>query len=49
VHVNRTLQALRREALIELENRRLTILQFDELKRAGEFDPSYLYLDRQPE
>ena len=49
VHVNRTLQSLRREALIELENRRMTILEFDQLKRAAEFDPSYLYLDRQPE
>jgi CRP-like cAMP-binding protein len=49
VHVNRTLQALRREALIELSNKRLTILDFPGLRKVAEFDPSYLYLDRQPE
>ena len=49
VHVNRTLQALRRQALIELANKRLTILDFPALRKIGEFDPSYLYLDRQPE
>ena len=49
VHVNRTLQALRRRSLIELQNRRLTILDFAELRKTDEFDPSYLYLDRQPE
>lgn len=49
VHVNRTLQALRRQELIELQNKRLTILNLPELRRVAEFDPSYLYLDRQPE
>ena len=49
VHVNRTLQALRQQRLIELQNKRLTILNFDELRKVGEFDPSYLYMDRQPE
>jgi CRP-like cAMP-binding protein len=49
VHVNRTLQALRRRELLELQNRRLTILNPSELKILAEFDPSYLYLDRQPE
>ncbi len=49
VHVNRTLQALRRQSLIELENKRLTILNFSQLQKTGDFDASYLYLDRQPE
>lgn len=49
VHVNRTLQALRRQGLIELQNKRLTILNRSELERIGEFDPSYLYLDRRAE
>jgi CRP-like cAMP-binding protein len=49
VHVNRTLQALRREELLELNNRRLTILDLAGLERIADFDPYYLYLDRQPE
>lgn len=49
VHVNRTLQALRRQSLIELENKRLTILNLAELQKTGDFDPAYLYLHRQPE
>ena len=49
VHVNRTLQALRRQSLIELENKRLTILNLVELQKTGDFDPAYLYLHRQPE
>jgi CRP-like cAMP-binding protein len=49
VHVNRTLQALRRRGLIELENKRLTILDWPQLQDLAEFDPSYLYLDRRSE
>jgi CRP-like cAMP-binding protein len=49
VHVNRTLQALRRQGLIELQDRRLTILNLPELQTLAEFDPSYLYLDHQSE
>lgn len=49
VHVNRTLQLLRRQSLIELANRQLTILDFPALRKAAEFDPSYLYLDRRPD
>ena len=45
VHVNRTLQELRRRNLVELENRQLTILDPRGLKGVAEFDPSYLYLD----
>lgn len=46
VHVNRTLQELRRRHLVELGNRQLTIRDPRGLKGVAEFDPSYLYLDR---
>jgi CRP-like cAMP-binding protein len=46
VHVNRTLQELRAEKLIRLQNGTLTILDSDGLKAAGEFDPRYLHLRR---
>ena len=49
VHVNRTLQEIRRRGFIELHDRRLRILDFDALKAAGGFDPSYLFLDFEPE
>jgi CRP-like cAMP-binding protein len=48
VHTNRTLQEMRGRGLIELVNRRLTILDLEALKTVGEFDPMYLYLDRRP-
>jgi CRP-like cAMP-binding protein len=48
VHANRTLQELRRRGLIELENRRLTILNRGALEGVADFDPCYLYLDRHP-
>lgn len=48
VHVNRTLQNLRRNGLIELENKRLTIPDFARLQQTASFDPAYLYLERQP-
>jgi CRP-like cAMP-binding protein len=47
VHVNRTLQDLRREGLIELANRRLTIPDLDSLMRAAMFNPDYLHLDHE--
>jgi CRP-like cAMP-binding protein len=49
VHVNRTLQELRRRNLIHLENRRLTILDAPALRTVAEFDPAYLYLERAAE
>jgi CRP-like cAMP-binding protein len=48
VHVNRTLQELRKRELIQVENRRATILDLPRLKSAGEFDPYYLYLEKRP-
>ena len=46
VHVNRTLQELRRKQLVEFENRSLAILDRKGLESVAEFDPAYLYLDR---
>lgn len=48
VHVNRTLQELRRRGLIELQSRRVTIFDLDGLKGVAQFDPAYLYLEKQP-
>jgi CRP-like cAMP-binding protein len=48
VHVNRTLQQLRKRELIKVENRRAKILDLGRLKCAGEFDPYYLYLEKRP-
>jgi CRP-like cAMP-binding protein len=45
VHVNRTLQDLRRDGLIELQGRRLTIQNFAGLKNAAMFSDNYLHLD----
>ncbi len=44
VHVNRTLQELRRRGLIELRGRRLTILDLPRLRNLAEFKPNYLHL-----
>jgi len=46
VHVNRTLQELRAEQLIRLEGGTLTILDWEGLNYAGEFDSLYLHLKR---
>lgn len=47
VHANRTLQELRRRGLVEFENRFVKILDRRGLEGVAEFDPTYLYLDRQ--
>ena len=46
VHINRTLQELRRMGLIELENRRVSILDLPGLHGVADFDPTYLYLEK---
>jgi CRP-like cAMP-binding protein len=43
VHTNRTLQRLRREGLIQLSARSLTILDWDGLREAGDFEELYLH------
>jgi CRP-like cAMP-binding protein len=45
VHVNRVLQQMRAEGLIELKGDRLNIPDWDRLKQVGEFDPTYLHLE----
>lgn len=47
VHVNRTLQELRKEGLIELHGRKLTIPDLAALKEAGLFNDNYLHLNRE--
>ena len=48
VHVNRTLQQMRRDGLIELQGRRLTIPDLRALMRVALFDPDYLHLEAPP-
>lgn len=45
VHVNRTLQELRKEGLVELHGRRLAIPDLAALERVGLFNPNYLHLE----
>lgn len=47
VHANRTLQDLRGRGLLDFDQHLVSILDWEELRRVGQFDPSYLhYLDR---
>ena len=46
VHVNRTLQELRRRGLVQAENRHVTITDRRGLEDVAEFDPTYLQLHR---
>jgi CRP-like cAMP-binding protein len=46
IHVNRTIQELRRDGLILLERHRLTIPDMLALQRAGLFNPDYLHIRR---
>lgn len=48
VHANRTLQELRAENLISWEHHVVTVLDWDRLRQAAEFDPTYLNLERRP-
>ncbi len=48
VHVNRTLQTMRRRKLIVWEKRHLAICDWDALRAVAEFNPDYLYLERKP-
>jgi CRP-like cAMP-binding protein len=47
VHVNRVLQQMRAEGLIETQGTRLRIPDWNKLKQVGEFDPTYLHLVRE--
>lgn len=46
VHINRTLQELRKQGLIEVRDWRVEILDLEGLKGVAQFDPDYLYLER---
>lgn len=46
VHVNRTLQRLRHEGLIEIGSGTLNVREVSALQRAAGFDPKYLHLKR---
>jgi CRP-like cAMP-binding protein len=48
VHVNRVMRELRAAGMIALEKRRLTVLDWPGLARAGEFDPAYLHMEMGP-
>jgi CRP-like cAMP-binding protein len=47
VHVNRILQQLRADGLIELKGERLFVPDWEKLKQAGEFDATYLHLENE--
>ncbi|KLK89912.1 Crp/Fnr family transcriptional regulator [Microvirga vignae] len=44
VHVNRVLQQMRADGLIELKGDRLKVPDWETLKQVGDFDPIYLHL-----
>lgn len=47
VHVNRTLQQLRRDGVISLSNKRLVIPDLARLRRAAMFNDNYLHFERE--
>lgn len=46
VHVNRTLQEMRRDGLLEFSCRRLVVPDLRKLKRVAKFNDNYLHLGR---
>jgi CRP-like cAMP-binding protein len=46
VHINRVLQEMRAHGLIQTKGAQVTIPDWETLKRAGDFDPTYLHLKR---
>jgi len=44
VHLNKTLQSLRSDGVVQWADRRITVLQWDRLANIGEFDDTYLNL-----
>lgn len=47
VHVNRSLQSLRADGLVEIERRRLIIPDLGRLMEVSMFNPNYLHLERE--
>jgi CRP-like cAMP-binding protein len=48
VHLNRTVQKLKKERAVEWTNHRVTILDWDALVVAADFDPTYLSMFKEP-
>ena len=48
VHLNKTLQQLRRDGLVRWESRTVEILDWEKLTEMAEFDPTYLSLSVEP-
>lgn len=46
VHINRLIQGLRRDGLIERRGTRFEVLDWERLQVIADFDPAYLRLDR---
>ena len=46
VHVNRVIRRLRSEGLVRIENRHVTIRDWERLKEIGEFTPAYLHQEQ---
>lgn len=46
VHMNRVLQAMRANGLIQTKGAQITIPDWEDLKKAGDFDPLYLHLQQ---
>jgi CRP-like cAMP-binding protein len=46
VHINRVLQELRGDGLIVFKGSTLTVPDWEKLKKAGDFDSTYLHLER---
>lgn len=49
VHVNRTVQAMRREGLADVCSRAVRIPDWDALTEAGDFNADYLQADVKPQ
>jgi CRP-like cAMP-binding protein len=48
VHVNRTIQSLKRRGLVEWSGQKVRIMDWKQLQHLGEFDPTYLQLKADP-
>jgi CRP-like cAMP-binding protein len=46
VHANRVFQQMRADGLIETKGTQVKVPDWDRLKQVGEFDPTYLHLER---
>nr|WP_297458120.1 Crp/Fnr family transcriptional regulator [uncultured Halomonas sp.] len=46
VHMNRILQTLRADGLIQLTRTQVTVPDWEKLKEAGDFDPLYLHMEK---